>query len=137
MGQEGADFVKRLQPHALRLDVAGLGLDLGCQPLIERLKRFGHAVETGRHLTELVLGINVDARRELPGLHLGKTLPESAQGADHVQMAGVEHDNRPADGQRHHRELEQIENGGQPGQMPLNGEHEAVNGFDKITRRLK
>ena len=111
--QKRADFVQRLQPHALRLDVPGFGLDLRFKPFVHGIKLAGHAVETGGDLAKFVLGIDGNAGRKFSGLDPAQPLMQAAQGADDIQITRVEHDNRATDGQGHHGELEQVENGGQ------------------------
>ena len=114
-----------------------LGLDLDFQALVHRVQGSGHAVEAGRHLAELVLGINLDAGGELPQLDLGQALAKPAERTDHIQVTGVEHDHRPGDGQRHHGELEQVQDSRQARQVLLDGQHKPVDRLDKIARRLQ
>ena len=106
-------------------------------PLVQRRQGGRHAVETGGDLAEFVLGIDFDAAGEFARLHLAQPLAQPPQRADHIQIAGVEHDDRPADGQRHHGELEQIQNRRQPRQVLFNRQHKAVNRLDKIACRLQ
>ena len=95
-------------------------------------------VKSGRYLTELVRGIDIDACPEIAGLQLAQALPKLPQRIDHIPITGIKHDHRPADGQRHHQKLEQVQDGCQPRQVLLDHPHQLVTGANKLVgRRLQ
>ena len=132
--QEGADLVQGLQPGPLRFDPLGFIHHLGFQPLVHGLQGQRHVVEAGGHLAELVLRVHVHPGREIPRLELAQSLAQVVQRMDHIHVPRIDHHDRANDGQRHHGELKKIQKRGQAGQLHFDGQHEPVDGLDKVLR---
>ena len=114
--------------------MAGFHLNLLLQAAIQRLQPRGHSIETTGYLSEFVFGIHLDPGGKLAHFDLAQTPLQPRQRVDDILIAGVEHDHRCSNGQCHHHELKQVENCSQPGQLLLNGQHQLVDGRNKLRR---
>ena len=124
--QERADLVQVGQALALDLQPRRLLAHLVFQAAVEGLQRLRHLVEAGRKLPELVVAVHHDAGGQIALLHRGEAALEPRQRIEHEQIARVEHGHRAGDGQRQHRELEQVQDRGPAGDLALDGRHQFV-----------
>jgi hypothetical protein len=124
--QEGADLVQVGQPLPLHLQAGGLFAYLFLQAGIERLQRASHLVETGRQLAELVLRARFHPGGQVALLDRHHRAFQARDRAEHQQIAGVHQGHGAGDGQRHHRQLEQVQDGRPAGDLSLDAADEAV-----------
>ena len=85
-----------------------------------------HAVEACSHLAKLVLGVDIDTHRKITCFHPLQPVSHQSERVDDIPVPGVQHDDRAANGQCHHHELEQVEDGCQARQLGFNGRCELV-----------
>ena len=108
---EGRRLIQRGQARALGFQMLGLFLHLGFKVLVQALKSGRHAVETGRERAEFVVCARFNARAQITPLHACQAGLQPRQWIEDEQVGRVEQGDRTADGQRHHHELDGVQDG--------------------------
>ena len=126
LGRQRGHVVERFEPFALFLQLGGLFRDPGLQVAVHRLQMFRHAVEAFRQRAEFVAGDALHPGAEIAALNaLGRVLKLSDR-LQHKPVTGVEQQRGAKNGQRHHRDLQQMQERSPTRHVRLDGGDERV-----------
>ena len=130
-GDEGRGFVQGGQARALGLQAQRLFLHPRLQALVQALQRLRHAVEAGREHAEFVVAFDFHARRQVAFAHPRQARLQARQRVEDEQVGGVQQRHRAGQRQRHHPELEGVEQRGPARELALDGADEGVDAPDE------
>ncbi len=109
LGDQRRHVVQRLEPLALFLQLGRLFGDLALQVPVHRLQVLRHAVEALGQRAELVAGDPLHPGAEIAALDAFGRFLQLPDGFQHEQVPGIQQHRGADDGQRHHRDLQQVQ----------------------------
>ncbi|MNS70104.1 hypothetical protein D3C72_1034420 [compost metagenome] len=115
----------------------GLLLHAAFQAGVQILQSHGHAVEAPGDGAELITPAVRHPRRQVARLHARQSGLQPRQRAKHQQLRRIHERQGRCNGQRHHRELRNVEQGGPARELLLDGPDQPVHAADKCFGLLR